>query len=95
MYKRQALKNTIRGYVEVFYEIDKHCVRIGVKDTGRGIPQNMSVSYTHLDVYKRQPLHCFYCRIGGYFTQGTGECQRILRHFRRPCICLLYTSESL
>ena len=24
-----------------FYEIDKHCVRIGVKDTGRGIPQNM------------------------------------------------------
>ena len=30
-----ALKNTIRGYVEVFYEIDKHCVRIGVKDTGR------------------------------------------------------------
>ena len=36
-----ALKNTIRGYVEVFYEMDKHCVRIGVKDTGRGIPQNM------------------------------------------------------
>ena len=36
-----ALKNTIRGSVEVFYEIDKHCVRIGVKDTGRGIPQNM------------------------------------------------------
>ena len=36
-----ALKNTIRGYVEVFYEIDKHCVRIGVKDTGRGIHQNM------------------------------------------------------
>ena len=36
-----ALKNMIRGYVEVFYEIDKHCVRIGVKDTGRGIPQNM------------------------------------------------------
>ena len=36
-----ALKNSIRGYVEVFYEIDKHCVRIGVKDTGRGIPQNM------------------------------------------------------
>ena len=36
-----ALKNTIRGYVEVFYEIDKHCVRIGVKDTGRGLPQNM------------------------------------------------------
>ena len=36
-----ALKNTIRGDVEVFYEIDKHCVRIGVKDTGRGIPQNM------------------------------------------------------
>lgn len=35
-----ALKNTIRGYVEVFYEIDKHCVRIGVKDTGCGIPQN-------------------------------------------------------
>ena len=39
-----ALKNTIRGYVEVFYEIDKHCVRIGVKDTGRGIPQNMLVA---------------------------------------------------
>ena len=36
-----ALKNTIRGYVEVFYEIDKHCVRIGVKDTGRGFAQNM------------------------------------------------------
>ena len=25
----------------MFYEIDKHCVRIGVKDTGCGIPQNM------------------------------------------------------
>ena len=36
-----ALKNATRGHVEVFYEIDKHCVRIGVKDTGRGIPQNM------------------------------------------------------
>ena len=36
-----ALKNTTRGHVEVFYEIDKRCVRIGVKDTGRGIPQNM------------------------------------------------------
>ena len=36
-----ALKNTTRGHVEVFYEIDKHCVRIGVKDTGRGIHQNM------------------------------------------------------
>ena len=36
-----ALKNTTRGHVEVFYEIDKHCVRIGVKDTSRGIPQNM------------------------------------------------------
>ena len=36
-----ALKNTTRGHVEVFYEIDKHYVRIGVKDTGRGIPQNM------------------------------------------------------
>ena len=36
-----ALKNTTRGHVGVFYEIDKHCVRIGVKDTGRGIPQNM------------------------------------------------------
>ena len=36
-----ALKNTTRGHVEVFYEIDKHCVRIGVKDTGRGIPQNL------------------------------------------------------
>ena len=36
-----ALKNTTRGHVEVFYEIDKHCVRIGVKDTGRGIPPNM------------------------------------------------------
>ena len=40
-FRSNALKNTIRGYVEVFYEIDKHCVRIGVKDTGRGIPQNM------------------------------------------------------
>ena len=36
-----ALKNTTCGYVEVFYEIDDQLVRIGVKDTGRGIPQNM------------------------------------------------------
>ena len=36
-----ALKNTTSGYVEVFYEIDSSYVRIGVKDTGRGIPQNM------------------------------------------------------
>lgn len=36
-----ALKNTTCGYVEVFYEIDDRLVRIGVKDTGRGIPKNM------------------------------------------------------
>ena len=36
-----ALKNTTTGHVEVFYEVDHQTVRIGVKDTGRGIPQNM------------------------------------------------------
>ena len=36
-----ALKNTTTGYVEVFYEVDHQFVRVGVKDTGRGIPQNM------------------------------------------------------
>lgn len=36
-----ALKNTTTGRVEVFYEVDHQFVRIGVKDTGRGIPQNM------------------------------------------------------
>ena len=36
-----ALKNTTTGHVEVFYELDHQSVRIGVKDTGRGIPQNM------------------------------------------------------
>ena len=37
-----ALKNTTTGHVEVFYEVDHQSVRIGVKDTGRGIPQNMA-----------------------------------------------------
>lgn len=32
-----ALKNTATGHVEVFYEVDHQSVRIGVKDTGRGI----------------------------------------------------------
>ena len=36
-----ALKNTATGHVAVFYEVDHQSVRIGVKDTGRGIPQNM------------------------------------------------------
>ena len=36
-----ALKNTTTGHVEVFYEVDHQSVRIGVKDTGRGITQNM------------------------------------------------------
>lgn len=36
-----TLKNTTTGHVEVFYEVDHQSVRIGVKDTGRGIPQNM------------------------------------------------------
>ena len=36
-----ALKNTTTGHVEGFYEVDHQSVRIGVKDTGRGIPQNM------------------------------------------------------
>ena len=36
-----ALKNTTTGHVEVFYEVDHQSVRIGVKNTGRGIPQNM------------------------------------------------------
>ena len=37
-----ALKNTTTGHVEIFYEVDHQSVRIGVKDTGRGIPQNMA-----------------------------------------------------
>ena len=37
----QVPKNTTTGHVEVFYEVDHQSVRIGVKDTGRGIPQNM------------------------------------------------------
>ena len=36
-----ALKNTTTGRVEAFYEVDHQFIRIGVKDTGRGIPQNM------------------------------------------------------
>ena len=36
-----ALKNNTTGHVEVLYEVDHQSVRIGVKDTGRGIPQNM------------------------------------------------------
>ena len=36
-----ALKNTTTRHVEIFYEVDHQSVRIGVKDTGRGIPQNM------------------------------------------------------
>ena len=36
-----SLKNTTQGHIEVFYEIDSCCVRIGVSDTGRGIAQNM------------------------------------------------------
>ena len=32
-----ALKNTTTGHVEIFYEVDHQSVRIGVKDTGRGI----------------------------------------------------------
>ena len=36
-----ALKNTTTGHVEIFYEVDHQSVRIGVKDTGGGIPQNM------------------------------------------------------
>ena len=36
-----ALQHTTTGHVEVFYEVDHQSVRIGVKDTGRGIPQNM------------------------------------------------------
>lgn len=41
-----ALKNTTTGHVEVFYEVDHQSVRIGVKDTGRGIPQNMLERYS-------------------------------------------------
>lgn len=36
-----AFKNTSFGYIEVFYEVASHYVRIGVRDTGGGIPQNM------------------------------------------------------
>lgn len=40
-YSMKGLFQCPRGYVEVFYEIDSSYVRIGVRDTGRGIPQNM------------------------------------------------------
>lgn len=36
-----ALKNTTCGHIEIFYEVDSRYVRIGVRDTGCGIPQNM------------------------------------------------------
>ncbi|MBD3590346.1 PAS domain-containing sensor histidine kinase [Bacteroides sp. GM023] len=36
-----ALKNTTHGHIEVFYEVEPQFVRIGVSDTGCGIPQNM------------------------------------------------------
>lgn len=36
-----ALKNTTHGHIEVFYEVEPQYIRIGVSDTGCGIPQNM------------------------------------------------------
>mgnify|MGYP000712530232 CR=1 FL=1 len=36
-----ALKNTTCGHIEIFYEVDSRYVRIGVRDTGCGIPQDM------------------------------------------------------
>lgn len=35
-----ALKNTSRGYIEIFYDADSEGVKIGVTDTGCGIPQD-------------------------------------------------------
>lgn len=35
-----ALKNTVQGHVEVYYETDKNGIRISVSDTGCGIPQD-------------------------------------------------------
>ena len=46
-----ALKNTATGHVEVFYEVDHQSVRIGVKDTGRGIPQNIFERFEKLDSF--------------------------------------------
>ena len=36
---------------------------INVHDVSAYISPNMSVSYTHLDVYKRQPLHMMQYRL--------------------------------
>ncbi len=57
-----ALKNTTRGHVEVFYEIDKHCVRIGVEDTGRGIPQNMLEKI--FERFEKVDSFCTRCGVG-------------------------------
>ena len=35
-----ALKNTVQGHIEVYYEMDKNGIRISVSDTGRGIPHD-------------------------------------------------------
>lgn len=36
-----ALKNTAKGHIEVYYEVVNQGVKIGVTDTGCGIPQSM------------------------------------------------------
>ena len=58
-----ALKNTTTGHVEVFYEVDHQSVRIGVKDTGRGIPQNMLEKiferFEKLDSFAQGPVWAY------------------------------------
>ena len=52
---------------------------------------HMSVSYTHLDVYKRQTITCFYwfCVLCLYICKFSQMFIMVL------CVCLLYTSRCV
>ena len=55
----------------------------------------MSVSYTHLDVYKRQPLYIGFFNTGAYqeSISGYGGIHHCL--LPQPKHCLLYTSRCV
>ena len=66
----QALNAAMRGVAKTLFNAKEEVEIYGFLDGYKGLIYGKSVSYTHLDVYKRQHVGCLVCqkyRLSSFF----------------------------